>query len=244
MNHLNKISLTSDRQYLKIWKSDLVTISANGTPDSDSSYPADPSSPFGFSGSLVVPHTLGYVPFVRAFWDPDKDGSFYGEKSSNKDPWLKVIAKNSYVKLIMNTDGAAKLNIPVYYRIYDIGNVSVSSDLLIDKIFLKNTTSGIVGSSVSSLDLTESVIVIPNPSGERPLYSVQFSQDNNNWYAAGTKIIGPFDTSSGPPGGPYSRYYYTSVYAKVNKDNLYIFLQNNYPVSKQIYVRYELDYVL
>jgi hypothetical protein len=243
MSQLNELSLTSDREYLKIWGDGYLTISANGTPDADSTFPADPNAPFGFSGSVVIPHPLNSVPLVRAFWDPDKNGRFYGEKNAFKDPWLKVIPSISSVKLIMNTDGAAKLDIPVYYRIYDLGNVAATSDSAIDKIFKKDKTSGSVGASANSLDITEATISIPHPAGERPLYTVQFSEDQQNWYAPGTKIVGPFDTTTGPPGGPYSRYFYTSAYCYTDAFNLYVVLQNNYATSKTLYVRFALDYM-
>ncbi len=243
MSQLNQQSLTSDRDYLKIWQDSYITLNANGTPDADSTFPADPSAPFGFASSTTITHNLGYVPLVRAFWDPDKNGRWYGEKSSFKDPWLKVIATTTTVKLIMNTDGAAKTDIPVFYRIYDLGNQAVDSDSRIDKIFAKAVTSGVVGSSGSSFTVTEATVTIPHTAGERPLYTVQFSEDQINWYAAGTQIVGPFDTGSGPPGGPYARYYFTSCYCYTDGNNLYVVLQNNYASSKTIYIRYELDYM-
>ena len=243
MSQLNELSLTSDREYLKIFTDGLITLIANGTPDADSTFPTDPAGPFGFASFLVIPHTLGVVPLVRGFWDPDKNGRFYGERSSFKDPWLKIISTATSVKLIMNTDGAAKTNIPVFYRIYDVGSVAATSDSAIDKIFKKGTSSGIVGASALSTTITELTVVIPHSAGERPLYTVQISEDQINWYASGTQIVGPFDTTSGPPGGPYSLYFYTSCYCYTDSLNLYVVLQNNYATSKTLYIRYTLDYV-
>lgn len=242
MSQLNQQSLTSDRDYLKIFTDGLITLNANGTPDADSTFPADPSAPFGFASSTTITHNLGSVPLVRAFWDPDKNGRFYGEKSSFKDPWLKVIVTDTYVKLIMNTDGGAKTAIPVFYRIYDLGNVAVTSDSRIDKIFTKAQTSGVATLSGGSFTVVDTLLTIPHSGGELPLYTVQFSEDQINWYAAGTRIVGPFDTTSGPPGGPYARYYFTSVYCYVDASNLYVVMQNNYASNKTLYIRYALDY--
>lgn len=242
MTQLSKLSLTSDRDYLEIYQDGAITLNANGTPDADSTFPADPSAPFGFASSTTITHNLGSVPLVRAFWDPDKNGKWYGEKSSFKDPWLKVIVTDTYVKLIMNTDGGAKTAIPVFYRIYDLGNVAVTSDSRIDKIFAKGQTSGSVGSSPSSLDITEATIIIPHSGGELPIYTVQFSEDQVNWYSSGTSIVGPPDPLSGPPGNP-SRFFNTSIYCYIDASNLYVVLQNNYATSKTIYIRYALDYI-
>lgn len=242
MTQLSKLSLTSDRDYLEIYQDGAITLNANGTPDADSTFPADPSAPFGFASSTTITHNLGSVPLVRAFWDPDKNGKWYGEKSSFKDPWLKVIATTTTVKLIMNTDGAAKTAIPVFYRIYDFGNKAITSDSRIDKIFTKDDTTGIALLSAGSFFVTETLLTIPHNGGEAPLYTVQFSEDNTNWYPAGSVIVGPFDTTSGPPGGPYARYYFTSVYCYVDATNLYVVMENNYSTNKTLYIRYALDY--
>lgn len=241
MTQLNKLSLTSDRDYLEIYQDGLITISADSTPDSDSTFPADPSAPSGYAGFVNITHNLGTIPLVRAFWDADKNGTFYGEKISGKDPWLKVIANSTDVKLIMNTDGAVKNDIPVFYRIYDFGSKSVTSDSRIDKIFKKGQTSGVALLSGVSSSATETILTIPHNAGEVPLYTVQFSEDNTNWYPAGSQIIGEFDTSSGS-GGVYSIYYFTSVYCYVDNLTLYVVMLSNYPSDKTLYIRYVLDY--
>lgn len=242
MTQLNKLSLTSDRDYLEIHQDGLITISADGTPDSDSTFPTDPSAPIGYAGFVEITHNLESIPLVRAFWDADKNGVFYGEKASGKDPWLKVIADTSKVKLIMNTDGAVQTDIPVFYRLYDFGDKSATSDSRIDKIFKKGQTSGVALLSATSSSATETTLTITHNAGEIPLYTVQFSEDNINWYPAGAQIVGEFDTSSGPLGGPYSLYYRTSVYCYIDFTDLHIVMLNNYPSDKTLYIRYVLDY--
>lgn len=241
---LNKTSITSDKDYLKIFQDGPITISANGVPDADSTFPADPAAPSGFAGFTIIPHTLGTVPLVRAFWDPAKSGMWYATDSFDvfgirNDPWLKVIATTTQVKLIMNTDGAAKLDIPVFYRIYDLGNKSVDSDTRIDKIFLKDVANGVVEASPFSIETRETLLTIPHTELEAPIFSMQFSENQIDWYDMGTRIAGGYD-----PGSGFARYYFTAAFASVNATNLYIYLQSNYPVSKTIYVRFEVDYRL
>jgi hypothetical protein len=88
----------------------------------------------------------------------------------------------------------------------------------------------------------ETILPIAHNGGAAPLWSVQFSEDGRNWYSEGTRIVGPYDTGSGPPGGPYSRYYYTTVFTRADANYLYIHLQSNYGSPKTIFVRYECDY--
>lgn len=246
MTQLRKLSLTSDRDYLKIHSDGPLTISATGTPDADSTFPADPLAPFGFAGSVSVPHSLNSIPLFRAFYDPDKNGVWYNALAFptgfQKDPWLKAIASTTELKLIMNTNGAGISDVPVFYRIYDLGEKSADSDSRIDKIFLKDQKSGTVAAAASSSDTSETIIPIPHPGGEAPLFSFQFSENQIDWYGEGARIVGGFDTASGPPGGPYARYFFTSAYGYVDNVNLYIVLQSNYGSSKTLYVRYECDY--
>lgn len=246
MTDLADVSITSDKDYLKIAADGTITISANAAVGADSTFPADPSQP-SLAGSTTITHGLGSLPLVRAFWDKAKNNTWYNAyctpMGTKVDPWLKVLTTTDTLKLIMNTDGAAKTNIPVYYRIYDLTSHSFSSDERIDKIFKKDTANKIVATAISSLDPAYASLIIPHGQAEAPIFSIQFSEDNSHWYQEGTQIVGGFDTTSGPPGGPYARYYYTSAYAAVDATNLYLYFESNYDTGpKTIYVRYELDY--
>lgn len=244
---LTDVSVTSDKDYLEISEDGAITISADGTPDSDSSYPVDPFPPSGFAGSTTVNHGLGTIPMVRAFWDAEKNGTWYSafffKNNIQIDPWLKVISTTSTVKLIMNTNSEDPIeDIPVYYRIYKFGDKAITSDERVDKIFLKDSTSAVLPASVSSLNFTYNTLTIPHGmSVEVPIWSLEFSVDNENWYAEGTKIVGDFDTSSGPPGGPYARYYVTIVTGYIDDTNFYIQLEGNNASNVTVYVRYSLD---
>lgn len=245
MTQLRDLSLTSDKDYLKIINDGFVTISANATPDADSTFPADLTAPFGLAGSLIIPHSLGYVPLVRCSWDSQNNGLWRNLRyNSNVDPWLKIISTSTYVKLMMNTDGAAKNNIPVYYRIYDTGNVAANSDSGLDKIFLKQATSAQVPLSSGSITESQVVLAINHGGGDllAPNFTIEFSQDQVNWYQEGMLIQGPWDTSSGPPGGPYARFYYTTAWGEINKDQLFLHLISNYPSNVTVYVRFAVDY--
>jgi hypothetical protein len=243
---LSDVSITSDKDYLKIFQDGQVLISANGTPDADSTYPADPNAPTGFAGSQTITHNLGTVPLVRAYWDKDKNGRWYNALAYVSgvpfDPRLKIIVTTSTLKLIMGTDGGAKTNIPVFYRIYDFGSKSMDSDRRIDKIFLVDDASGVVSAAAVSDIPNQTVITIPHGAGEAPLFTIEFSENQSDWYSEGSQIVGGFDTSSGPPGGPYAYYYYTTASASVDATNLYLTLESNYATSKTIYVRFALDY--
>lgn len=247
MSQPNELSLTSDKDYLYIFQDGAITISANATPDADSTFPADPDAP-SLAGFTTINHGLGTVPLVRAFWDPAKNGVWYANKDLNNtglpDPWLKIISTTSVVKLIMNTNGAAKTNIPVFYRIYDFLNVAVNSDSKVDKIFKKDYQNGNVAASPGSSTINTTTLTLPHGAGEVPIWSLEFSEDQTNWYSEGRQIVGPFDTGSGPPGGPYARYYFTSASGYADSSNFFVRLQSNYGSVKTVYVRYALDYRL
>lgn len=242
---LLKQSITSDKDYLKIIDDGEVLISASGSPDSDSTFPNDPVAPFGFIGTKTIEHNLGIVPLVRAFWDPNKDGTWYSGfrygTGGSIDPWLKFIATTTDLKLIMNTDGSAVSDIPVFYRIYDFTNRAATSDSRIDKVFKKDQFSRTIAGTGGGAPVVV-MVAIPHPAEEAPLWTVEFSENGDDWYMEGLQIIGPWDTGSGPPGGPYAHFYSTSVMASVDRDNLYVYFINDYTTAKTIYVRYALDY--
>ena len=245
MSRLSTVSITSEKDYLRIFQDGQVTISANGTPDADSTFPADPYAPFGFAGFYTIDHNLGYVPMVRAFWDPNKNGVWYNSGASGgyaTDPWLKTIITTTQLKLIMNTDGAAKTDIPVFYRIYDFNSVAVNSDSRIDKIFFSDESQVTLSAAASSAVNETIVLTIPHGGNVPPLWTMQFSEDRLDWYNEGLRSIGLPDLTSGPPGGPYSYYYTTSCYAYVDATNLYIHASSNYASPKTIYLRFSTDY--
>lgn len=257
MTQIADVSITSDKDYLKIHEDGEITIDAADTPGAISSFPGD-----GFAATLassvVIPHSLLTPPLVRAFWDPNKDGVWWQAHAfpssalglfpfQEVDPFLNVVSDANNVELIMGTNGSAKSDIPVFYRIYDFGERAVDSDSRIDKIFFKDQAEGEAPAAPDSFDPTYTVISIPHPpdaleAGEVPIWSMQFSENGTDWYGENGKIIGPPDTGSGPPGGPYSIYYYTKAYCFVDDTNFNIILENNYASQKTIHFRYELDY--
>lgn len=252
MTQIAKVSITSDKDYLKIHDDGQVLISANGAPDSDSTYPNDAFAGT-LAGSTTIAHPLGTIPMFRAFWDPNKNGQWWAAHAfpsstlglfpfQEVDPFLLALVSSTDLKLIMATNGAAKTDIPVFYRIYDLGSKAITSDSRIDKVFKKASSSISLGAAANSANPTFTVLPLPHSAGEVPLWRMQFSEDNSNWYEENTKIIGPPDTTTGPPGGPYSRYFYESAYSYADSTNFYIIFENNYLSSRTIYYRYALDY--
>lgn len=242
-------SLNSDYDYLKIHLNGSVNMDANTAPSTQSSLPAAPFPPSGYANETVINHGLGYIPMFRVFWDPDKNGTLYGTfanpSGGRKDPWLTAFVDTANLTLILNTDGGTKSDVPVYYRIYDNQGTAVDSDSAIDKIFKVGSSSVSVPASGTSVVTNDVTITIPHGADETPFFTVQFSENSTDWYPLGSRIEGTFDTTSGPPGGPYSRIFYTSAYAYSDADNLYIVCQSNYTASaKTIYVRYALDYAV
>lgn len=246
-------SVTSDKDYLKIHDDGLILVDANGVPGADASFPYEAFAAT-WSGFENVNHGLGTVPLVRAFWDPGKNGRWWASHAfpdfslglfpyQEVDPFLLLIANTTNLKLIMGTNIAPVTDIPVFYRIYDLGAKSIDSDSRIDKIFFKEPGGSLtVGAAASSFDPVFFVKPIAHTGGEAPIWTLQFSEDNVNWYNENSKIVGPPDTGSGPPGGPYSRYYYTTAYAYATATDFVIIGENNYGVARNIYYRYTLDY--
>lgn len=253
MTQLNKLSLTSDRDYLKIHDDGQLLISTSGAAESDATFPVDAFAAT-LSGSQTINHGLGTAPLVRTFWDPNKNGQWWAAHAFpdpslglfpffEVDPFLIPIITSQDLKLIIGTNGSAVTDIPVFYRIYDLGNVAITSDSRIDKIFAKEPgQTATAPAAPDSFDPTFKVITIPHPAGEAPIWTFQFSEDGSNWYNENGKIIGPPDTGSGPPGGPYSVYYYTRAFCYADSRNFYIILENNYASDKTIHYRYTLDY--
>lgn len=246
------VSITDEKDYLKIFKDEHTIVTADdATPDSDQSYPANSQAPFGYGGNRIITHNLGFVPLVRAFWDPYHRDEWYSCRVPDPDnfgaltdPWLQTITTTTELKLMMGTDhGSQEYYIPVFYRIYQLGQHSVTTDDRIDKVFYKSPVlSGVCASNVSSLDRTYQVLQVGHDHGEPPLFTLQVSESANGpWYPEGTRIFGPPDTGSGPPGGPYASYYYIRAAMYVNANQVFIVLESNYATNKTIYVRYVLD---
>jgi len=253
MTLLKDLSLTSDKEYLKIYIEGTGTLDANGSVDPETTLPKDA---FGatYSGSTTVYHGLGYVPLVKAYWDPMKDGKWWASHAfpdsslglfpyQEVDPFMNIIADSTTVKFIMASNRAGVTAVPFLYRIYDIGNVAATSDSAIDKIFQKGTGSATANAAGGTMAPSFTIVKIPHTHGYPPSFDLQFSEDGTNFYGDNQKINGPPDTSSGPPGGPYSRYFYTSAYGYSDKDNFYIILENVYTSARTIYYRYTLGFL-
>jgi len=233
------LSVTSDKDYLEIFADGSTTVSTVGGGDPDAASPANPNSGLT-SGSTTITHNLSSVPLVRVFYDPLKNGVWYstlGYYSNGfavliNDPHLMIIVTTTILKLVIISD-SSKTNIPVFYRIYTLGTKAVTSDTRIDKIFDQGVDSATLGAAATPLDLTEHTTTVPHGSASTPIWSLEFSEDNSNWYSEGTDIVG------GYVGGAF---YYTSCYGYIDGTNFYIRYQSNYNTSKTLYVRYTLEY--
>lgn len=232
-------SLTSDNDYLKLKFEGSTNITVTAASDADDHLNAV------YSKAYTINHNLGEVPFVRSWLDINKNGEWHlGRYSYATSPnfWLTSSSTTTSTKIILNSNASTTTNMPVYYKLYANGDNSFTSDELYDKIFAKGTNSTSLAASGSSGTYTSSTITIPHSAGETPLFHVEFSTDNTNFYPAGTVIEGPPDTASGPPGGPYFSYYNTQCDAYSNGTNLYIIPYHNYNSVRTIYVRYALEY--
>lgn len=250
---LSNASITSDVDYLKIFDDNTLFITTATSYDSDFTFPTDPfggfAAPPSEMGIATINHNLGTIPIVRAFIDSGNNGLWYSSYSQigfiSIDPNLLTLVSTTSLKLCVNA-GSHKANIPVYYRIYNPTNRAISSDARIDKIFLKSNplapTQATLGAVAFSGDNIQTVAAIPHGQNEAICFTMQFSQDQVNWYNDGGFIYGPPDTSSGPPGGPYSRYYYTRAYAAADSTNFYVRFEHNYPNPVTLYARWALDY--
>jgi len=246
----SKQSLTSDFDYLKIAKDDTITITTGTPSDSDFAFPTDPFGGFGFGeqGYATISHNLGSVPLVRAFIQ-SVGGLWYSSYQQigfiQIDPNLLTLVSANDLKLCVNS-GSHQSNVPVFYRIYKLGTTAIDSDDRIDKIFLKSDpaspTSATLGPCTFSSDNVQTVVPIPHNQNEDIIWTLEFSQDGNNWYNDGSFIYGGPDTGSGPPGGPYAYYYYCRAYGAADSNNFYIRFEHNYPTSITLYARWSLDY--
>lgn len=239
-------SITSDRDYLEILTDGDTTISTGGVSDTDAELF---SSAFAGSayGLATVTHGLGSVPLVRAYFDPAKNGTLYSTPKltgtsyqSFDDPWLTTVTTTTTTKLFINSNTSAT-SIPVYYRIYRFGTKSVTSDERIDKIFMSGSSSATLSAAANSNTPQHTVETIPHGQGEAVLSTLELSPDGVTWYGQPGYLNGGFDTTSGPPGGPYVRYFYIAAIGYADATNFYIWYEHNYATSKTIYVRYALD---
>ena len=188
--------------------------------------------------SSVITHNYGSVALVRVFYQ--RGGRWYSSRA-DASPWAEYSSGTNSVTISCVADGTTG-TLPIYYRIYVIeDNLVVNDTTRLDKIYRKESFTGAVGASGTSFTPVTATTTIPHGQGEEALWTLQFSLDNTNWYPEGTRIFGSFDTGSGPPGGPYSRYYLVSAYGSSDASNFYITLVNNHPSAKTVYVRYALD---
>lgn len=246
-------SITDEKDYLKIFRDEHTIVTADdSSPPAETQLPADPDSPFGYVGFRTITHNLGVVPMVRAFWDPYHTNTWYNARIWGHgeglfgvitDPWLKIHVTTTQLKLWMYTeDVSQKYYVPVFYRIYKTSNQAVSTNDRIDKIFLKDSISESVAAESDHLTPGSSVVVIPHgQTDEVPIWTLQFSLNQDDWYPEGSEIIGTPYLDSGPPGGPYSYFRKVRVAAKCDAEFFYIYFDNHYDTSKTIYVRYALD---
>jgi hypothetical protein len=248
MTQTTSQSLTSDFDYLKIFKDDTISITTSAPTDPDFQFPVDPFGGFGSGeqGVVTIPHGLGTIPMVRAFIDPLANGRWYSSQAQlgyiNIDPDLLTLVDSNVLKLCVNSLSSHKTNIPVFYRIYNLGSKAIDSDFRIDKIFSKGGIAITLPACGNSSDNIQQEYSVGHNQSEQILWTMQFSEDQQSWYGDGNFNYGPPDTNSGPPGGPYSYYYYTRAYAYGDSSNFYVLFEHNYPTPKTIYARWVLDY--
>ncbi len=232
-------SVTSDKDYLKIFDDGPITVSTVGGGDADADLLAVES------GSETITHNIEDVPMVRAFYDPEDNGMWYDSPADGDNfatCWLTLSSTTTTTKLIINSLDP-QTDIPVFYRIYDLGDRSFTSDDRIDKIFRKDDDlSDTVDAAADSASPETTTITIPHGQGEVVNWTLQFSEDGSTWSNGGSRLNGAPDTTSGPPGGPYSFNFYTIAYGKCDDTNFYIVLRSNYDSEKTIFLRYALDY--
>lgn len=246
-------SITSDRVYLPIvLKSGLtpalVSASSIGG-DADGIFPKTPAQG-SYSGSVMLTHNIGSIPLVRAFYDSDKNGKIYCTPRYDTSaylgyvsaPQLLTLSTTTTTKLVINAFSAVS-NVPVYYKIYRFGTKGFTSDEEIDKIFHHGTNNLTVGAAASSNAPSLGTVTIPHGQGELIGWELEFSDDQTNWYKQGTPLFGVADTSSGPPGGPYARYFYKTAYGYADSTNFYINYVHNYSTSQTLYARFVQDYL-
>lgn len=249
-------SITSDFDYLKLVRDDTLFITTTAVGDPDFQFPVDPFGGFGFGeqGIASVEHSLGTIPLVRAFIDPLKNGTWYSSNPTFYPPYapfisaiepnLLTLVSPMVLKLCVNALNGHQDNIPVYYRLYALSDVGVDSDSRIDKIFSKSPPgySMTIGAAPSSFDPVMLIASENHSVGEAICWTMQFSLDQQNWYDDGNFVYGPPDTGSGPPGGPYSRYYYVRAYMYADNLTSYTAVEHNYGSNVTVYFRWTLEY--
>jgi hypothetical protein len=244
-------SLTSDRDYLEIVANGNTTVSATSVGgDADGVFPR--TVDYGsYSGGVTITHNIGEVPIVRGFFDSAKNGRLYNTirwssgssyLADKAAPLLITQSTTTTTRLIINAQSSVT-GVPVYYRIYRFGTKGVTSDASIDKIFGKRSDAQTVSTAVSSSDPVEVTATIPHGQAEKIFWTLEFSDDQINWYREGAPVFGAPDTGSGPPGGPYANYYYFVAYGSSDATNFYVTYVHNYSTSKTIYTRFTWDYI-
>lgn len=245
-------SLTSDRDYLELLLRGDFSMDANVTPpsDTDGVFPQtvlDPGLAYGTSALII--HNIGTIPIVRAWYDSDKNGRLYntprhttgGYLAIAQRPQIMTISTTTTTK-ILSISPVSETSIPVHYRIYRFGTKGVTSDENIDKIFGKGVHSQAIGGAADSFSPVTASTTIAHGQGEQILWKLQFSVDQSTWYNEGAYLFGAADTSTGPPGGPYTNFYYETAYASADATNFYVVYVHNYPTTRTIYTRWVWEY--
>lgn len=241
-------SLTSDRDYLELVDKRDLTMSASGGSDSDFTTPGTIYEGFNY-GVTTINHSVGAVPFVRAYYAPSGGNRYYstlnynaGGYQSRANPWILTVASSTTVKvgLLSNTTSN---NIPVHVRIYRFKtNTSFTTDEEIDKIFETGSNSRTLSAAASGVAPASATNTIAHSGAADALATLEFSLDQITWYSGGSLAFLGYDTASGPPGGPYTRIYYATALASSDDANIYIYYEHNSNASRTIYTRYVLDY--
>lgn len=247
-------SVTSDRDYLEIASDNNgsnILVSATTIGGSIDGVIPQTIAQGSYSGSTSVTHNLLTIPVVRAFYDSDKNGKLYNTTRFDNGgaylsyvsaPQLLTVSTTLATKFVINAFSSVS-DVPVFYRIYNFGTKGFTSGSRIDKIFHKGTSSKTVGAAPNSDTPVLATDTLPHGQGEQIFWTLQFSTDQTNWYREGTPLFGAADTTSGPPGGPYARYFYHVAYGYADATNFYVNYVHNYGTSQTIYVRFVQDYI-
>lgn len=247
-------SITSDRDYLELVTSGDTTINANTNPhaDSDGQFPntAFPfSGPTDYGNAQTITHNIGSVPIVRVWFDSDKNGRLYNTIRNTTGDYLALVQRPHVIPVstttttkLLTMSPVSETNVPVHYRIYRFGTKGLTSDEVVDKIFDSGLDNKTLGAAADSLSPVLATTTIAHGQGEQILWKLQFSLDQSTWYDEGAIVYGSPDTSSGPPGGPYARYYYHNAYASADATNFYVTYLHNHPSSQTIYTRWVWEY--
>lgn len=197
--------------------------------DDSSSYDETVAA-FTFGDTTNKSHTLGYLPNIRTFFEPESGEGIW---KLSEQPWsgvrddIRASVKTTTSQLQFrydNIDGSAH-TFPVHYQIYEQGDTTDDNITFDSKLRYEKILAVVEGSFTASASGAYTTETVTNPTGAKNFFAMRWSLDNSTW--VDDDVVQYASTGTSPN--------YVNATCHVDASNVYIEALNSYGTTKTIY---------